>query len=103
MNGFWGVDESKLSDALANSLAFKLAFNQFGDLKLEDDYPAGFDFARNKTAATNKIGKLDMFEEQYTTKNWLLRVYKVLPHKNRAPRFANAPKRSSFVTPYPEE
>jgi hypothetical protein len=32
---------------------------------------------------------LKNFEEAYTSDNWIVRIYKVLPRKNRAQKFEN--------------
>jgi len=68
--------------ALLNSLMYKLSYYRFGSTQLEPGKPTGFDRVRNAEIGNKKI-KLEHLQEVYTSDHWLVRIYKVLPRKNR--------------------
>lgn len=43
----FGLASDELSDKVANSLTFKLMYNRFGEIQLSNEYPAGYDYARD--------------------------------------------------------
>ena len=101
-NGQYGPGKDQLGEGFKNSLMYRLAYYRFGEWHKYSDVPPGFDIAR-RTEIGFKNFKLHNFKEAYTTSNWLLRLYEVLPERNREPSFKNAPKRSHHKTPYPAD
>ena len=52
-----------------------------------EDEPLGFDAERGAEIGYKDFD-LKYFEEAYTSRNWLVRIYRVLPQTNRGPQFA---------------
>ena len=75
------VDE-KATRAMRESVLYKLSYHRFSQVKTESRQPAGYDRTRRQLVPTNFI-KLDYFEEAYTTRNWLVRIYKLKKPNNR--------------------
>ena len=89
-NQKFGLTEDELSDKTANTLIFKLMYHRFGEIQLARDFPAGFDFSRNERVDPYKLNyELTNFEEVYTSENWLVRIYRVVPEANRQPKIKN--------------
>ncbi|KAG6483075.1 hypothetical protein ZIOFF_059715 [Zingiber officinale] len=63
-------------------LMYKLSYYQFGEVTTEYGKPPGYDRARGVEIG-NKDIKLEYLEEAFTTSNWIIRIYKVKPLKNR--------------------
>lgn len=68
---------------MTNSLMYKMSYYRFGEVMLERGRPAGFDRVRHREIGVKDI-KLKYLEEAYTTVNWLVRLYRVLPPSNRS-------------------
>ncbi|CAM9443152.1 unnamed protein product [Discosporangium mesarthrocarpum] len=66
------------SKVFQNSLAYKLCYYRFGELKVDYDKPAGFDRARNREVGKKNI-HLETMEEAFTSEHWIVRIFKVLP------------------------
>ena len=81
-NGEYSVNQDA-SSTMLNSLMYKVCYYRFGDLMIERDRPRGFDRVRGVEIG-RKDFSLDYLDEAYTTKNWLVRVYKVKPLANRS-------------------
>jgi len=64
------------SPTLLNCLMYKLSYYRFGELKLDQRSPAGYDRTRSAVIGNKNI-KLKYLEEAYTTEHWLVRVYRV--------------------------
>ncbi|OAY76806.1 dolichyl-diphosphooligosaccharide--protein glycosyltransferase subunit STT3B [Ananas comosus] len=81
VNGEYRVDKGAAPKML-NCLMYKLSYYRFGELITERDKPSGYDRARGVEIG-NKDITLEYLEEAFTTSNWIVRIYKVKPPKNR--------------------
>ncbi|XP_061347971.1 dolichyl-diphosphooligosaccharide--protein glycosyltransferase subunit STT3B [Gastrolobium bilobum] len=81
VNGEYRVDKGAAPKML-NCLMYKLSYYRFGELTTEYGKPPGYDRARGVEIG-NKDIKLEYLEEAFTTQNWIVRIYKVKPPKNR--------------------
>ncbi|KAJ6842517.1 uncharacterized protein M6B38_301540 [Iris pallida] len=81
VNGEYRVDKGAAPKML-NCLMYKLSYYRFGELQTEYGKPPGYDRARGVEIG-NKDVKLEYLEEALTTQNWIVRIYKVKPPKNR--------------------
>ncbi|KAG6526407.1 dolichyl-diphosphooligosaccharide--protein glycosyltransferase subunit STT3B-like [Zingiber officinale] len=81
VNGEYRVDKGAAPKML-NCLMYKLAYYRFGEMTTEYGKPTGYDRARGVEIG-NKDIKLEYLEEAFTTSNWIIRIYKVKPPKNR--------------------
>ena len=61
-------------------------------MQIYGDKDPGYDTARDAVIGY-KDYELTEFEEAYTSKNWLVRIYKVLPKRNREKSFIDVPAR----------
>ena len=82
-NGQYTVGEG-MGPALRDSLAYRLCYYRFDEATTAMGLPAGFDRVR-QTVIGLKGFELEYFEEAYTSSNWLMRVYRVLPEPNVDP------------------
>ncbi|KAL9668318.1 hypothetical protein QQ045_002698 [Rhodiola kirilowii] len=82
VNGEYRVDKGAAPKML-NCLMYKLSYYRFGELQTEYGKPPGYDRARGVEIG-NKDIKLEYLEEAFTTSNWIVRIYKVKPPKNRS-------------------
>lgn len=64
------------SPTFLNSIAYKLSYYRFGEVKAHYSAPSGFDRARNKEVGVKNI-KLETLEEAFTSEHWIIRIYKV--------------------------
>ena len=74
--GRYRIDE-KASKVLLDSLMYKLSYYNFHKATAFSRAP-GFDQAR-KQVPGREVNSLQFFEEAFTSKNWLMRIYRVLP------------------------
>lgn len=81
VNGEYRVDKGAAPKML-NCLMYKLSYYRFGEVTTEYGKPTGYDRARGVEIG-NKDIKLEYLEEAFTTSNWIIRIYKVKPPKNR--------------------
>jgi len=58
------------------SMMYHFAYNNFDKFQFHSSLPKGTDIARMARPPTDNL-KMTMFEEAYTTKNWIIRMYKV--------------------------
>ena len=70
--GYYRIDE-KASPTMLNTLMYKLSYYRFAEQVGRD----GVDRVRN-TKFGNPDVKLTHFQEVFTSKHWMLRIYKVL-------------------------
>ena len=96
----YGVDAEGLSEKMANTLTYKLLYYRFGEIRTYRDRPAGWDNARQAEIGVKHFD-LHLFEEAYTSANWIVRIYRVLPPKNRGRRY-EGPERRWFIGQEPE-
>ncbi|XP_037479979.1 dolichyl-diphosphooligosaccharide--protein glycosyltransferase subunit STT3B [Triticum urartu] len=82
VNGEYRVDKGA-SPKMLNCLMYKLCYYRFGELTTEYGKPPGYDRVRGVEIG-NKDIKLEYLEEAFTTSNWIVRIYKVKPPKNRS-------------------
>ncbi|KAJ4744698.1 Dolichyl-diphosphooligosaccharide--protein glycosyltransferase subunit STT3B [Rhynchospora pubera] len=81
VNGEFRVDKGAAPKML-NCLMYKLCYYRFGEMTTEYGKPPGYDRVRGVEIG-NKDIKLEYLEEAFTTSNWIVRIYKVKPPKNR--------------------
>ena len=63
-------------------LMYKMCYYRFGEMQLDFRSPSGFDRTRNVEIG-NKNFKLEHLEEAFTSKHWLVRIYRVKDYANR--------------------
>jgi len=68
----------KAPKALTESALYKMCYYGWGNVKTDFDQPAGYDRVRKETVDTH-VNKLKHFEEKFTSKHWMVRLFKVLP------------------------
>lgn len=81
VNGDYRVD-SGAAPKMLQCLMYKLCYYRFGELMTEYGRSPGWDRARGVEIG-NKDIELHHLEEALTTSNWIVRIYKVKPPKNR--------------------
>ena len=69
----------KMTVNMTNSMIYKFCYNNFARFQLHPSYPKGTDFTRMKQVQGIDSIKMTLFEEAFTTKNWVVRIYRVLP------------------------
>ena len=62
---------------MTDSLMFKLCYYKFHKATIHARGGAGYDPVRRSTVA-QEVNSLQYFEEAFTSKNWLMRIYRVL-------------------------
>ncbi|OAF68150.1 hypothetical protein A3Q56_04094 [Intoshia linei] len=62
------------SKAMKESVIYKTSYHRFTQKNTVKDQPPGFDRVRNQVA---QDVKLELLEEAYTTKHWIIRIFKV--------------------------
>lgn len=78
--GGYSVGED-MGPALRESLAYKLSYYRFAEVTKRMGLMEGFDRVR-QTVIGLKEFELEYFEEAFSSENWLVRVYRVLPEPN---------------------
>ncbi|CAH8588395.1 unnamed protein product [Schistosoma intercalatum] len=78
--GDYRIDKSA-SETMLNCLMYKLSYYRFGEVRLDMRTPLGFDRTRGSEIG-RKTFELDYLEEAFTSKHWLVRIYRVLPPEN---------------------
>ncbi|CDK26770.1 unnamed protein product [Kuraishia capsulata CBS 1993] len=78
--GEYRVDDGA-TDAMKNSLMYKLSFYRFGDVFGTND---AMDRVRNQRLSSSYARSihLDTVEEVFTSENWIVRLYKLKPEDN---------------------
>eukprot|EP01086_Lenisia_limosa_P011309 TRINITY_DN3696_c0_g1_i1.p1 TRINITY_DN3696_c0_g1~~TRINITY_DN3696_c0_g1_i1.p1 ORF type:complete len:707 (+),score=174.40 TRINITY_DN3696_c0_g1_i1:84-2204(+) len=74
-NGQFRVD-ANASKTMKESVMYKLCYYRFGEQRTDHRMPAGYDRVRHVEVGDKNI-KLKYFEEAYTSRHWLSRVFKV--------------------------
>ena len=97
----FGTGEHNCADAFRNSTGYKMMFHRWDEVDQGEDIERGFDRARGYPVRTSDID-LTLFEEAYTSKDWLVRIYKVKDRPNKAKRFTAIPSRSYFIPEEPD-
>jgi len=70
------------SEAMKNSLMYRLSFYRFGQVYTEMNKPSGFDRVRNAEIGVKEF-ELKHLEEVFTSEHWMVRLYRVKPMGNR--------------------
>ncbi|CAH8540081.1 unnamed protein product [Schistosoma turkestanicum] len=78
--GEYRIDKGA-SETMLNCLMYKLSYYRFGEVRLDMRTPLGFDRTRGSEIG-RKDFELDYLEEAFTSKHWLVRIYRVLPPEN---------------------
>ena len=73
-------------------MTYRMMYHRFGELYTMEDRDLGTDVARGRTIGHKDI-HFKYFEEAYSSRNWIVRIYKVLPRTNRAKPFEHIPDR----------
>merc|ERR1712071_338692 len=66
---------------MRQSLLYKLSYHRFAQVRTDPNFGFGYDRTREQTIPGNYI-RLTHFKEVYTSKNWLVRIYKVKKRSN---------------------
>ena len=64
---------------MTNSMMFKFCYNNYKKWTPHPQFRPGFDLTRNTNIPNINSISLSLFEEAFTTRNWIVRIYKVLP------------------------
>ena len=75
MNGEFRTDIEG-SPRWLDSLLYKLCYYRYGSMRVENGRPDGWDRVR-KAEIGNKDFELETMEEVYTSKHWLVRIYRI--------------------------
>lgn len=86
--GIFRIDQGGTS-AMTESLLYQLSYHRFATVYTDSGQPKGYDRVR-RAAFGNKRFELNSFEEVYTSKHWLVRVYKVKEPHNRGLEWTTA-------------
>merc|ERR1719326_185669 len=78
--GEYKVD-AEAPDRMKTCLMYRLSYYRFGEVKAGWNAPGGFDRTRNTEIGEKDI-QLTHLEEAFTSQNWLVRIYRVLPPAN---------------------
>ena len=78
--GSYRID-SGVTDAMKNSLMYRLCYYRFGEVQTYNK-PPGFDSVRHVEIGDKNV-KLRRFKEVFTSEHWIVRIYQVLPQENR--------------------
>ena len=81
-NPYYSIDNN-ISKAMKKSLMYRLSYYRFGETRLKKGSDRGYDRMRNAFIGY-KDYDLKYFNEVFTSKNWLMRIFEVLPVRNRA-------------------
>ncbi|VDP97097.1 unnamed protein product [Trichobilharzia regenti] len=79
---------------MLNCLMYKLSYYRFGEVRLDMHTPTGFDRTRGVEIGRKNFD-LDFLEEAFTSKHWLVRIYRVLPPEN-LPHLSNTRRRIRY-------
>lgn len=74
--------DNRATPTMANCLLYKLSYYRFWEMKTSRNHPLGYDRVRNQVIG-HKNYELNGLEEAFTSSNWLVRIYRVKPFKNR--------------------
>jgi len=61
---------------------YRLSFYRFDEVQTAYGKPTGYDTVRN-TEIGYKGFKVENFEEAFTSENWMVRIFRRKPRKNR--------------------
>ena len=64
---------------MTNSMMFKMCYYQFKRFQIHPTVPKGMDIARYTQIKKGLDIKFTHFEEAFSSKNWIIRIYRVLP------------------------
>ncbi|CAH8863775.1 unnamed protein product [Trichobilharzia szidati] len=92
-NGDYRVDR-EASQTMLNCLMYKLSYYRFGEVRLDMHTPSGYDRTRGVEIGRKNFD-LDFLEEAFTSKHWLVRIYRVLPPEN-LPHLSNTRRRIRY-------
>lgn len=69
----------RMTKNMTLSMMFHFCYHNFKRFRLHPSFNYGYDFARNVDVPYLDTLKLTHFQEAFSTKNWIVRIYKVLP------------------------
>ena len=69
----------RMTTNMTHSMMFKFCYKDFSNYRINPHFQYGYDTMRQAQVNEAKRINLKLFEEAYTTKNWIVRIYKVLP------------------------
>ncbi|OHS92951.1 Oligosaccharyl transferase STT3 subunit family protein [Tritrichomonas foetus] len=69
----------RMTQNMTNSMMYRFCYNNFKRFQLHPSYPSGHDFIRMVKVPHLETIKLTHFQEAFTSKNWIVRIYKVMP------------------------
>ena len=71
------IISQKMTHNMTTSMMFKFCYNNFKRFQFHPSVPKGFDLMRY-IEVPHLDFKLNLFQEAFTSKNWIVRIYKVL-------------------------
>ncbi|KAH0785228.1 Oligosaccharyl transferase STT3 subunit family protein [Histomonas meleagridis] len=79
VNPYSGPVGEQMTNNMTNSMMFKFCYNNFKRFQLYPTQPKGMDYTRHIIVKDIDNIKLTLFQEAFTTANWIVRIYKVMP------------------------
>jgi dolichyl-diphosphooligosaccharide--protein glycosyltransferase len=80
-NGWAPLTGPQITQNMTSSMMFRFCYNNFKRFQFHPQVPKGTDISKQVEVPHLDI-KLSLFEEAFTTKNWIIRIYKVLDDPN---------------------
>jgi dolichyl-diphosphooligosaccharide--protein glycosyltransferase len=69
----------KMAPNMTSATIYKFWYNNFARFQLRESLPRGHDLSRRTMVQGIDTIKLTHFQEAFSTKNWIMRIYRVLP------------------------
>ena len=79
LQGYTGIIGNAQTNNMTNSMLFKFCYHNFIRFRIHPQVQPGFDISRSVQITKGLTFKLNLFEEAYTTKYWVVRLYRVHP------------------------
>jgi dolichyl-diphosphooligosaccharide--protein glycosyltransferase len=69
----------RITKNMSTSMLFKFCYYNFIKFKIHQSYNPGFDFSRRFQIPEIENIRLSLFEEAFSSKHWIVRIYRVKP------------------------
>ena len=70
---------NQITKNMSNSMLFKFCYYNFKKFQLAPSRPKGTDYVRQLKVPEIDNIKMNLFQEAYSSSNWIVRIYRVLP------------------------
>jgi dolichyl-diphosphooligosaccharide--protein glycosyltransferase len=78
-NAYTHIVGDKMSVNMTSSAIYRFWYNNFARFQFHESVPRGYDLARRTAVQGIESIRLKYFQEAFTSKNWIVRIYRVLP------------------------